>query len=73
MDEKKVDVIKAGIHQAEVLQNKTTHEIINPKKYGIIIENIVLGIHFSKHAFINKMIELRFELDSYNVDLIIKE
>lgn len=62
---------EAGIHQAGVLNNSLTYEIIDPKKYGIFHDNIVLGIHSGKNAIIDKMRKLGFNPDGYLIDDIV--
>lgn len=64
---------EAGIHQAGVLRNKETYEIIDPKKYGINCDGIVLGIHSGKNAFIDKMQKLGFNPNEYNIEGIVSD
>ncbi|QGU00845.1 2-isopropylmalate synthase [Candidatus Syntrophocurvum alkaliphilum] len=54
---------ESGIHQAGVLKEKSTYEIMSPELIGINRSNIVLGKHSGKHAFNNKLEELGFKLD----------
>lgn len=63
---------EAGIHQAGVINNKKTYEIIKPEDYGIHVDNIVIGVHSGKNAIIDKMKKLGFEVDNYNVLEILK-
>jgi len=43
---------ESGIHQAGVLKEKSTYEIMTPESIGLIQEtNLVLGKHSGKHAF----------------------
>lgn len=53
---------ESGIHQDGVLKERTTYEIMNPTKLGIIKNNIVLGKHSGRHAFRQRLEELGFEL-----------
>lgn len=62
---------ESGIHQAGVLKNKKTYEIIDPKKYGIYVDNMVIGIHSGKNAIINKIKELDFNPENYLIDEVI--
>ncbi len=43
---------ESGIHQHGVLANKQTYEILTPESVGIHVNNIVLGKHSGKHAFV---------------------
>jgi 2-isopropylmalate synthase len=53
---------ESGIHQDGVLKERTTYEIMDPAKLGIIQNNIVLGKHSGRHAFRQRLEELGFEL-----------
>ena len=61
---------EAGIHQAGVINNRETYEIIDPKKYGINHDNIVLGIHSGRKAITSKMIKLGFDIGLYDIDKV---
>ena len=63
----------AGIHQAGVIKNTSTYEIMNPERYGIFHDNIVLGIHSGKNAVIKKMIDLGFSQEEYNINEIVAD
>ena len=62
---------EAGIHQAGVINNKKTYEIINPEDYGIYVDSIVIGIHSGKNAIVDKMKKLGFNVDDYDIDNIV--
>ena len=62
---------EAGIHQAGVINNKKTYEIINPEDYGIYVDSIVIGIHSGKNAIVDKMKKLDFNVDDYDIDNIV--
>lgn len=64
---------EAGIHQAGVLKNSETYEIIDPEKYGIYHDNIVIGIHSGRNAIIDKMIKLIFDPDLYDIESIVSD
>ena len=64
---------EAGIHQAGVIKNTSTYEIMNPERYGIFHDNIVLGIHSGKNAVIKKMIDLGFSQEEYNINEIVAD
>ena len=62
---------EAGIHQAGVINNRSTYEILDPTKYGIYTDNIVIGIHSGKNAIINKMQKLNFDINLYDINQIL--
>ena len=64
---------EAGIHQAGVLNNKMTYEIMNPEKYGIYHDNIVLGIHSGKNAIMSKIKKLGKDPSKYDIEGVTKE
>ena len=64
---------EAGIHQAGVLNNAITYEIMNPEKYGIFQDNIVIGIHSGKNAIIKKMQDLGYDVNKYDISEIVKD
>lgn len=64
---------ESGIHQAGVINNRKTYEILNPQDYGIYVDNIVIGIHSGKNAIINKMQKLGFDISKYNIDSILSD
>ena len=62
---------EAGIHQAGVINNRNTYEILNPTRYGINTDNIVIGIHSGKNAIINKMQKLKMDINLYDINQIL--
>lgn len=64
---------ESGIHQAGVINNKETYEILVPQDYGIEVNGIVIGSHSGKNAIINKMEELGFDIERYNVDNVVSD
>ena len=54
---------EAGIHQHGVLQDKRTYEIMDAETVGIAQSNLVLGKHSGRHAFLDKLHELGYDLD----------
>ena len=62
---------EAGIHQAGVIKNALTYEVMNAEDYGIKEDNIVIGIHSGKTAIIDKMKKMGKEVSDYNVDSIV--
>ena len=61
---------EAGIHQAGVIKNTQTYEVMDPKDYGIYTNNIVIGIHSGKTAIVDKMKKMDINPDGYDVDQI---
>lgn len=53
---------EAGIHQHGVLKNPLTYEIMSPQTIGIYDNDLVLGKHSGKHAFIQRVEELGYTL-----------
>ena len=53
---------EAGIHQHGVLKNPLTYEIMSPDTIGIYDNDLVLGKHSGKHAFIQRVEELGYTL-----------
>ena len=64
---------EAGIHQAGVINNKNTYEIMKPEKYGIYVDNLVIGIHSGKNAIIKKINDIGYNPEDYDVESIINE
>lgn len=64
---------EAGIHQAGVINNASTYEVMDPKEYGIFEDNIVIGIHSGKTAIIDKMIKMGKNTDKYDVEEITRD
>ena len=53
---------EAGIHQHGVLKNPLTYEIMSPDTIGIYDNDLVLGKHSGKHAFVQRVEELGYSL-----------
>mmetsp|Transcript_32122 Transcript_32122/g.60360 ORF Transcript_32122/g.60360 Transcript_32122/m.60360 type:complete len:634 (-) Transcript_32122:574-2475(-) len=57
---------ESGIHQDGMLKNKSTYEIIEPEKVGIVRKDaagIVMGKHSGRHALRTRMSQLGVELE----------
>lgn len=54
---------EAGIHQDGMLKNRTTYEIMTPESVGYPSTSLVLGKHSGRHAFIQRIKDLGFEID----------
>ena len=59
---------EAGIHQAGVLNNALTYEIIQPEDVGVTTNKLVLGKHSGRHAVSARLKELGFSLDQEQLD-----
>jgi len=53
---------EAGIHQDGMLKNRTTYEIMTPESVGYPSTSLVLGKHSGRHAFIQRIQALGFEI-----------
>ncbi len=59
---------EAGIHQHGMLQHASTYEIMRPEDVGLSKSNLVLGKHSGRHAFRDRIVELGFELDEFEIN-----
>lgn len=64
---------EAGIHQHGMLQHASTYEIMSPEEIGISKSNLVLGKHSGRHAFRDRVKDLGFELDDFEVNRAFQE
>jgi 2-isopropylmalate synthase len=64
---------EAGIHQHGMLQHASTYEIMKPEDIGISKSNLVLGKHSGRHAFRDRVKELGFDLDEFEVNRAFQE
>ncbi|CAB50254.1 2-isopropylmalate synthase [Pyrococcus abyssi] len=64
---------ESGIHQDGVLKERTTYEIIDPKKLGFSGSKIVLGKHSGRHAFRKKLEELGYSLTEEHLERAFKK
>lgn len=62
-----VYIHESGIHQHGILQDKATYQIINPEEVGVFENNIVLGKHSGKHAFIDLISNMGYVLDKNDI------
>lgn len=53
---------EAGIHQAGVLNDRITYEIMKPEDVGISSNSIILGKHSGRHAFRDRLDEFGYSL-----------
>ncbi|MDH4111797.1 MAG: 2-isopropylmalate synthase, partial [Actinomycetota bacterium] len=54
---------ESGIHQHGVLSNRATYEIMDPVEIGLEGNQLVLGKHSGRHAFVDALAKLGIELD----------
>lgn len=54
---------EAGIHQAGVLKDASTYEIMKPQTIGLESNQLVLGKHSGRNAFKSRLAELGYDLD----------
>lgn len=59
---------EAGIHQHGMLQHASTYEIMQPERVGISRSNLVLGKHSGRHAFRERIAELGFTVDDFQLN-----
>lgn len=64
---------EAGIHQHGMLQHASTYEIMKPEDIGISKSNLVLGKHSGRHAFRDRVKDLGFDLDDFEVNRAFQE
>jgi 2-isopropylmalate synthase len=55
---------EAGIHQDGVLKDKRTYEIMDAESIGLTANALILGKHSGRHAFVDKLRELGYSLES---------
>ena len=53
---------EAGIHQDGMLKHAGTYEIMTPESVGLTQSKLVLGKHSGRHAFVEKLKEMGFDL-----------
>jgi 2-isopropylmalate synthase len=64
---------ESGIHQHGMLQNRATYEIMRPEDVGLQRSNLVLGKHSGRHAFRDRVKQLGFELDDFELNRVFEE
>jgi 2-isopropylmalate synthase len=64
---------EAGIHQHGMLQHASTYEIMRPEVVGISRSNLVLGKHSGRHAFRDRVRDLGFTLDEFELNRAFQE
>ena len=64
---------EAGVHQAGVINNRQTYEIMNAEDYGVSTDNIVIGIHSGKAAIIDKMQKMNMNPKNYDINQTVQD
>lgn len=64
---------ESGIHQHGMLANKGTYEIMTPESVGISKNNLVLGKHSGRHALLERVNALGYQLSPEKLDEIFIE
>jgi 2-isopropylmalate synthase len=59
---------EAGIHQHGVMMEKSTYEIMTPESIGLTQNKLVLGKHSGRHAFVQRLTELGYELTKEDIE-----
>ncbi|MEM1263609.1 MAG: 2-isopropylmalate synthase [Pseudomonadota bacterium] len=59
---------EAGIHQHGMLKHASTYEIMRPEDVGLTRSNLVLGKHSGRHAFRERVEQLGFDLDEFELN-----
>jgi len=59
---------EAGIHQHGVMMEKSTYEIMTPESIGLNTNKLVLGKHSGRHAFIQRLKDLGYELGKDDIE-----
>lgn len=62
---------ESGIHQAGVLKNPETYEIMTPASIGLPTNAIVLGKHSGKNAVKSKLESMGYALESEQIDTVL--
>ncbi len=55
---------ESGIHQHGMLMEKSTYEIMTPESVGLQQTKLVLGKHSGRHAFIDRIKQLGYDLSA---------
>ena len=63
---------ESGIHQDGVLKKRQTYEIMDPKRIGWSGNQLLLGKLSGRHAFLERVKKLGFELSSADLDRAFK-
>ncbi|HOR41894.1 MAG TPA: 2-isopropylmalate synthase [Atribacterota bacterium] len=64
---------EAGIHQAGVLKDASTYEIMKPQTIGLEGNQLVLGKHSGRNAFRKRLIELGYEPNNEKLNKLFEQ
>ena len=59
---------ESGIHQDGMLKNSQTYEIMTPETVGVKQTSLVMGKHSGRHAFVHKLEEMGYHLQSNQLE-----
>jgi 2-isopropylmalate synthase len=59
---------ESGIHQDGMLKNAQTYEIMLPETVGVKQTSLVMGKHSGRHAFVHKLEEMGYHLQSNQLE-----
>jgi 2-isopropylmalate synthase len=59
---------ESGIHQDGMLKNTQTYEIMTPETVGVKQTSLVMGKHSGRHAFVHKLEEMGYHLQSNQME-----
>ena len=59
---------ESGIHQDGMLKHTQTYEIMTPESVGVKQTSLVMGKHSGRHAFIHKLEEMGYHLQSNQLE-----
>ena len=59
---------ESGIHQDGMLKNAQTYEIMLPESVGVKQTSLVMGKHSGRHAFVHKLEEMGYHLQSNQME-----
>ena len=59
---------ESGIHQDGMLKNAQTYEIMTPETVGVKQTTLVMGKHSGRHAFVHKLEEMGYHLQSNQME-----
>src|SRR2546430_8427226 len=59
---------ESGIHQDGMLKNTQTYEIMTPETVGVKQTSLVMGKHSGRHAFVHKLEEMGYHLQSNQLE-----
>lgn len=63
---------ESGIHQAAVIKQRSTYEIMDPQDIGVGESELVLGKHSGRHALVKRLKDLGFVVDDKKLEVIMK-